>query len=168
MTSFLENWLGGLIALGFAIGWSLGLQLLGPDHVYHGESTMKGSLAAALCLAFGVWLLPIPLPAHHGTAVYDTSKSLEMQGTVVAFNWVNPHASIEWEVKTEKGAPKHWIVELTSPGMLTRSGWHHDSLKPGDEVTIYFHPAKSGSRSGIFQRVVFADGRPDLIDPRVQ
>jgi len=63
---------------------------------------MKGSLAAALCLAFGIWLLPIPLPAHHGTAVYDTSKSLEMQGTVVAFNWVNPTLRSSGKSKLKK------------------------------------------------------------------
>lgn len=129
---------------------------------------MKGTSVAALVLAVGIFMLPIPVLAHHGTAAYDTTKLLELKGTVVAFNWVNPHASIEWSVKDENGAVKHWIVELTSPGMLTRSGWHHDSLKPGDEVTIYVHPSKNGSKSGIFQKVVFSDGRPDLIDPRVQ
>ena len=129
---------------------------------------MKGTSVAALVLAVGILMLPIPVLAHHGTAAYDTTKLLELKGTVVAFNWVNPHASIEWGVKGENGAVKHWIVELTSPGMLTRSGWHHDSLKPGDEVTIYVHPSKNGSKSGIFQKVVFSDGRPDLIDPRVQ
>ena len=58
------------------------------------------------------------------------------------------------------------VVELTSPGMLTRSGWHHDSVKVGDEVTVYLHPSKNGAKLGLFQRVTFADGRPDLIDPR--
>ena len=79
---------------------------------------------------------------------------------------MNPHASLAWDVTAENGEAEHWVVELTSPGMLTRSGWHHDSLKPGDEVTVYFHPAKNGSKWGIFQRVTFGDGRPDLIDPR--
>jgi hypothetical protein len=104
--------------------------------------------------------------AHHGTSAYDPAKTLKLKGTVTSFEWVNPHASLEWDVKAENSEIEHWVVELTSPGMLTRSGWHHDSLKPGDEVTVYFHPTKSGTKLGIFQRVVFADGRPDLIDPR--
>jgi hypothetical protein len=107
-----------------------------------------------------------PLFAHHGTTAYDSAKTLKLRGTVTAFTWVNPHASLEWDVKSEKGEVEHWVVELTSPGMLTRSGWHHDSVKPGDEVTVYFHPTKNGTRWGIFQRISFADGRPDLIDPR--
>lgn len=107
-----------------------------------------------------------PLLAHHGTTAYDSSKTLRLKGTVTAFTWVNPHVSLEWDVKNENGGVDHWVVELTSPGMLTRSGWHHDSVKPGDEVTVSFHPTKNGTKWGIFQRVAFADGRPDLIDPR--
>lgn len=120
--------------------------------------------AVAALAIFSV--IPIPLFAHHGTTAYDESKSLKLAGIVTSFTWVNPHASLAWDVKNDKGGVDHWVVELTSPGMLTRSGWHHDSVKPGDQVTIYFHPSKSGTKFGIFQRIEFADGRPELIDPR--
>lgn len=116
---------------------------------------------------FGAFLaVSNPLLAHHGTTAYDETKTLKLTGTVTSFEWVNPHASLAWDVKNDKGKIEHWVVELTSPGMLTRSGWHHDSVKPGDEVTITLHPSKSGTKFGIFQRIEFADGRPELIDPR--
>ena len=127
---------------------------------------MKGLLIFALGLAAALLLSPFPILAHHGTTAYDFAKTLTLKGTVTRFDWVNPHASLEWDAKTENGGVERWVVELTSPGMLTRSGWHHDSVKEGDEVTIYFHPSKNGTKFGLFQRVVFADGRPDLIDPR--
>jgi len=127
---------------------------------------MKSIRAPALALGIGVLILSIPMRAHHGTTAYDSAKTLKLKGTVTDFNWVNPHVSLGWDVKAENGGVEHWVVELTSPGMLTRSGWSHDSVKAGDEVTIYLHPTKNGSKWGIFQRVVFADGRPDLIDPR--
>src|ERR1700691_2460560 len=127
---------------------------------------MKGSLIFALAIAAGLLFRPGPMLAHHGTTAYDFSRTLTLKGTVARFNWVNPHASLEWDAKTESGATEHWVVELTSPGMLTRSGWHHDSVKVGDEVTVYLHPSKNGAKLGLFQRVTFADGRPDLIDPR--
>lgn len=128
---------------------------------------MKNRLPLPLSLFVAALLLfSIPSRAHHGTSAYDPAKTLKLKGTVTSFEWVNPHASLAWDVKAENGAVEHWVVELTSPGMLTRSGWHHDSVKPGDEVTVYFHPTKNGTKWGIFQRVVFTDGRPDLIDPR--
>jgi hypothetical protein len=127
---------------------------------------LKGFLIFALAIAACLLLSPIAMLAHHGTTAYDNSKTLKLKGTVTRFVWVNPHASLEWDAKTESGGVEHWAVELTSPGMLTRSGWHHDSVKVGDEVTVYIHPSKNGTKFGIFQRVVFADGRADLIDPR--
>ena len=127
---------------------------------------MKVLLVSAFALAAGLPMVSVPMLAHHGTTAYDSAKTLKLTGTVTSFTWVNPHVSLGWDVKSANGEVEHWVVELTSPGMLTRSGWHHDSVKVGDEVTVYFHPTKSGSKWGIFQRVVFADGRPDLIDPR--
>jgi hypothetical protein len=125
---------------------------------------MKSRLPLAVLV--GLLIICGPALAHHGTTAYDSAKTLRLKGTVTSFNWVNPHVSLEWDVQAENGAVEHWVVELTSPGMLTRSGWHHDSVKAGDEVIVYFHPTKNGTKWGIFQRVVFADGRPDLIDPR--
>jgi len=127
---------------------------------------VKALLIFALALTAGLLFRPGPMLAHHGTTAYDFSRTLTLRGIVTRFDWVNPHASLEWDAKTENGGVEHWVVELTSPGMLTRSGWHHDSLKEGDEVTVYLHPSKNGTKFGLFQRVVFADGRPDLIDPR--
>jgi hypothetical protein len=44
--------------------------------------------------------------------------------------------------------------------MLRREGWNlgRESLKPGDEVTMSFHPAKNGMKIGILDKVVLADG----------
>jgi hypothetical protein len=131
---------------------------------YERWSSTNGMLLAALVLVLGLPMVPIPMLAHHGTSAYDNTKILKLKGTVTSFNWVNPHVSLEWDVKTENGGTEHWVAELTSPGMLTREGWHHDSVKVGEEVTVYVRPAKNGSRFTFFQRVVFADGRPPLAD----
>jgi hypothetical protein len=37
-------------------------------------------------------------------------------------------------------------------------GWAFNSLKPGNELTISFHPAKNGSLVGVLVKVVFPDG----------
>ena len=120
------------------------------------------ALLCALALVLGLPMIPIPMQAHHGQAEWDNTKTVKLQGTVTAFNWVNPHVTIEWDVKNASGGIDHWIAELSSPGNIGREGWHHDTLKPGDAVTIYCHPAKNGRQVANVQRVEFGDGRPAL------
>src|SRR5207244_13539800 len=57
-----------------------------------------------------------------------------------------------------KGNVVVWTMELNNPGNLVELGWTHSSLKPGDEVTVTFNPAKS-KPNGICVDVLFADGR---------
>ena len=127
---------------------------------------MRSKLAILFAVTFGFLVVSPPMFAHHGNSAYDMSKSVPMKATVTKFEYSNPHTQVYYDVTDDKGEVEHWVAELTSPGMLTRSGWHHDSVKVADEVTVYLHPAKNGAKFGLFQRVVFADGRPDLIDPR--
>jgi len=123
----------------------------------------KGKLVVfALAVVAGLLMVPRPMLAHHGTAEYDNSRTLKLTGIVTRFSWTNPHCTLAWDVKNENGGVDHWLVELTNPESLARSGWHHDSIKAGDQVTITLHPTKSPSNTGNFQRVEFADGRPAL------
>ncbi len=120
----------------------------------------KRSLASAV-LAFGIVAFCVPLFAHHGTSAYDYSKTLTEKATIANFTWANPHCQIEFDFKDENGAAQHWNIEAFNPAMLRRDGWTNGrgSLKPGDEVTISFHPAKNGMKVGILDKVVLADGQ---------
>ena len=149
---------GPIVTAGAASGlWSVVVGLL-----RRRRAVSKIGPLSAFAMALGLLLLPIPTLAHHGQAEWDNTKSLTLKGTVTKFNWVNPHVTIEWDVKDTNGETVHWIAELSSPGNIGREGWHHDSLKPGDEVTVYCHPAKNGRPVANVQRVEFADGRPPL------
>ena len=60
-----------------------------------------------------------------------------MEGTVKTVNWTNPHISFVVETDAKDGeAVKIWVFEVSSPGVLTRSGWTKRSLQPGDHVQI--------------------------------
>jgi hypothetical protein len=96
--------------------------------------------------------------AHHGTANYDTTKTITVKGVVTGFNFVNPHVEVFWEAKDSSGVTQKWQGELTSPNRLTRLGWSKESIKPGDTVTIAGYPAKSGSNEIWIQKVVLASG----------
>jgi hypothetical protein len=105
------------------------------------------------CLALGTSAF-----AHHGTANYDTGKTITVKGTVTDFQFVNPHVQIYWDAKDESGATQKWQGELTSPNRLTRNGWSKNSIKLGDAITISGYPTKSGSREIWIQKVVMGTG----------
>jgi len=97
--------------------------------------------------------------AHHSFAMFDQSKPTTLTGTVTAFEWTNPHAYIELDVADEKGAVKHWSVELGSPSILMQSGWKFKDLKHGDRVTARISPLRSGQPGGLLIQVTLPDGR---------
>jgi hypothetical protein len=120
---------------------------------------MKLSLPAYFFVAVGLMVVSLPLSAHHGAAEYDNTKTISLQGTVTALQYLNPHALILFTVKDDKGQTADWTAELQSPNLLSRRGWSRSTLKPGDQVVITGHPVKNGVKAMTGQKVVFTDGR---------
>ena len=110
----------------------------------------------AVCAALLV-LAPVAF-AHHGTANYDTSKTITVKGVVTGFDFVNPHVQIYWEAKDDSGNTQKWSGELTSPNRLSRVGWTKSVIKPGENITITGYPTKSGSREIWIQKVITGSG----------
>ena len=97
------------------------------------------------------------LLAHHSFAMYDQSKSVVIKGTVTQFRWINPHSLLSIAAEPRPGdAALTWVLELSSPGNLTRAGWTRASVKPDDRVEVAFYPMKDGSRGGACVKVTFA------------
>jgi Family of unknown function (DUF6152) len=120
---------------------------------------MKLGLPAYFFVAVGLMVVSLPLSAHHGAAEYDNTKTISLQGTVTALQYLNPHALILFTVKDDKGQTADWTAELQSPNLLSRRGWSRSTLKPGDQVVITGHPVKNGVKAMTGQKVVFTDGR---------
>jgi hypothetical protein len=97
--------------------------------------------------------------ARHGTAIYDTTKSVIVRGSVTQFQFINPHVTIAMDVKDDKGSVVNWQGALTSPNRSTRTGWTKDSVKPGDVISISGFPAKSGAPEFWIQKVALANGQ---------
>jgi hypothetical protein len=116
-----------------------------------------------LTLTLSVALLLISfagsVSAHHATASFDMTKSMTVKGTVTGFDWTNPHVYIYVDVKDEKGAAEKWSVEMASTGMLARAGWRRDTVKAGEEITIFGNRAKDGRPFLHLSKVVFANGQ---------
>ena len=101
-----------------------------------------------------------PAFAHHSFAMFDAEKTVTLEGTVKEFEWVNPHSWLRVMVNDEKtGKPLLWALELSSPGRLVTMGMRADSVKPGDAVSVTFHPMRDGSRGGQFIEAVLPSGQ---------
>jgi hypothetical protein len=95
-----------------------------------------------------LFLICVPLFAHHGGATYETDKSVIVKGTVAEFIWSNPHVFVKVDVKDDKGAVVRWIVEAQNPVSMMQIGWSKNTFKPGDEVEIDAMPARNGNPVG--------------------
>jgi hypothetical protein len=96
--------------------------------------------------------------AHHSNVAFYVTKIITVQGVVKEFRWTNPHTWLILTVDDGNGKQVEWAVEGRPPGVLLRSGWTRDILKPGEMVTVDFSPAKDGGNSGLIARVTKADG----------
>ena len=102
-------------------------------------------------------LAPLAL-AHHSFAMFDADTTTNLQGTVKEFEWINPHTWLHLTVADASGKAVTWSLEGGGPGQLAQSGWKADTVKPGDKVTIGFHPLKDGSHGGQLLSITFPDG----------
>jgi Family of unknown function (DUF6152) len=98
--------------------------------------------------------------AHHSNAAYDIENPKTMEGTVKTVNWTNPHISFIVEKDAKSGeAANTWAFEVSSPGVLTRSGWTKRSLQPGDHAVFRYAPLRDGSLGGYLLKVTLPSGK---------
>jgi hypothetical protein len=100
-----------------------------------------------------------PAAAHHSFAMFDAAKTVTKTGIVKEFEWTNPHVWIHIVSPDEAGKPVEWSFEMQAIAQDSRLGWRADSAKPGDKVSIDFHPLKDGSRGGQLVAATLADGK---------
>src|SRR5580704_18507386 len=129
-------------------------------HAFRAKTCVMAMATAALfALANPVW-------AHHSFTMFDMTKRVTLAGTITSFEWTNPHAYIEIDVPDEKGAVKHWSIELGSPSILMQSGWKFNSIKAGEKLTLIINPMKSGQAGGFLSTATLPDGRVLTNGPR--
>ena len=101
--------------------------------------------------------------AHHSTAMYDSENPIELAGTVVEWQFKNPHVIIRLDVADEDGESTVWALEGMNVAGLVRAGWTPHTLQPGDEIVVTVRPLHSGAPGGNYSNIRWADGAP--IDP---
>ena len=98
----------------------------------------------AIVIVVGLLLSGVSAYAHHSQAAqYDTSKEVKIQGTLVQFQFRNPHTFIQVEAPDESGATVRWSIEWGGVGQLNGQGVTRTTLKYGDPVIITANPSRT-------------------------
>jgi hypothetical protein len=100
-----------------------------------------------------------PAFAHHSFAMFDAEKIVTTKGTVKEYEWTNPHSWLRVMVTdASSGKALQWAFEMSSPATMKGLGMTPDTVKPGDVVTVTYHPLKDGSRGGQFMQALLPNG----------
>jgi hypothetical protein len=99
--------------------------------------------------------------AHHSFSMFEFGSSIEIEGTVQEFRYINPHAFILVKVKGKDGRVETWTLEGQPTAMLEREGWNRLTLKPGDQIKATISPLRSGATGGSWtpQELHFRNGK---------
>jgi len=112
------------------------------------------SLLVTLALVLGV----VSLSAHHSWPV-NMDKLVTVKGTVMQFEWANPHPMITLEVKTDDGKMEKWLVGGPAINRMEANGWTKETVKAGDVITGTGYQFSDGQKIIRLDRIVFADGK---------
>ena len=100
--------------------------------------------------------LGAPALAHHSFALFDRGKSVKITGTVVDWQFTNPHS---WLDLKQAGTGNAYAFETASVNVLARVGMNLGTFKPGDSVTVIEWPLRDGRLGGTAVFVTDARGR---------
>jgi hypothetical protein len=96
--------------------------------------------------------------AHHSSAMFDRSQTLVLEGTVVEYQFTNPHTWIEVLVENDDGSTTQWSVEASGRRPMVAMGLPPARLQAGDEVTVRAHPLRDGRNGALFIDIKLPDG----------
>jgi hypothetical protein len=115
------------------------------------------TIGAALCVAM---MMPAAAQAHHSFAAeFDGAKIQTIKGSVVEFQWMNPHAYLIVDVTDASGKTARWGIQSRNLSILKRQGLSKQTFMVGEVVTVeLFHHHDPAKNVGFARYIVKADG----------
>lgn len=109
--------------------------------------------------ALGLGATITPAAAHPSYALFDLEKVAVFEGSVVKFDYLNPHCWLFITVVDEAGVETLRGFEMDGPPGLMRQGIRPNYFTPGERVAVKSNPLRDGRPAGLFRGVLKADGQ---------
>lgn len=104
-------------------------------------------------IVFGSCLALSTAQAHHSwSGIYDTRKSITVEGVVTEFLLRRPHLALLIDVRNDAGETEQWTVEWGSLRRLQEAGYDGNVFQPGDRVVVTGQPAWTPGRKSVRMR----------------
>ena len=125
----------------------------------------KSKLQVSITLFSALFIGTVPngaVWAHHSlVGEFDTSKTVDVRGTITKVEWTNPHIWLYLDVAEEDGSVKQMECEMGSPNQLIRQGWKKDDLPVGTVIRTQANPAwDDPEHICSTRRITLDDGTP--------
>lgn len=115
---------------------------------------MKGMLR---CIGLSSVLVTTTVLAHHGWSEYDSSQTLQLQGTIEESGYSHPHGFVR--LKTTE---KTWNVVLAPPSRMENRGLTQDMLKVGNQASVVGYPNRNKPEELRAERITVGDKTTEL------
>ena len=114
------------------------------------------------CLVFATVIAVGSVSAHHSQSAYDPTRTITIEGTLLALSWANPHSLFVVNarpVDTPNAPLQRWSVEGPAPRALEGFGWTRTDAKVGEKVQMTGRPRRDGKPDMLVVGVVTAAGK---------
>ncbi|HTP39407.1 MAG TPA: DUF6152 family protein [Steroidobacteraceae bacterium] len=96
--------------------------------------------------------------AHHSFAMFDKTRTVNIDGVIKNVEWNNPHVWIWVTVPNQNGGSDDWGLESGGPSQMNRMGLRRSVFKTGDKISVEVYPMKDGRVGGQLSKATLADG----------
>jgi hypothetical protein len=114
--------------------------------------------ARAIVILISATLTTVSLAsAHHGWSGYDSSKALELKGTIVESGYEHPHGFVRL-----KASDKTWLVVLAPPSRMERRQLPRKDLASGTEAIVVGYPSRTDPQEMRAERITISGRTTEL------
>ena len=112
-------------------------------------------MAALFMGAVGLLIGAASADAHHSQApFYDLSKTIDIQGTVIQWEFRNPHPILHVEVADQSGKKNVWLLSFHNTTAMRRLGVTAETFTVGMVVKASGPPSRVPGTYGLNADVV--------------